>query len=413
MGARAGCENAHGDGAPAAAGRSTVSRAPSLALLMAVSGLSVLSLNMFLPALAVIARDFGVSYATASWAISGYLAVTAGLQLLLGPVSDRVGRRPIVLFAVAAFTVLSVICAVAESFAVFLTARLLQGVVIAGSTMALAAVRDTEEPRAAARRISWVAMGMAIGPMVGPMIGGVLDEAFGWRSIFWALAGAGAILTGLVGLSWRETNFARSASFSAQFRSYPALVTSPVFWSFSGVIITGVGCFFVFISGAPLVAERVLEINSAQLGLAIGIITMGFFVGNGVSGRVAERVGLGRMVLVGRVIQLAAITLNLALLAAGFFNPLTFFGLMALVGFGNGIANPSAHAGLMSVDPKLAGSAAGLSGALVLAFGALFTAISARLLEGGAPATTLLVTLLVISIAGVGTAYAAFKLSRT
>lgn len=413
MGARAGCGNAQDEAGTDETEAPVAARPPSLALLMAVSGLSIVTLNMFLPALAVIARDFGVSYATASWAVSGYLAVTAGLQLLLGPVSDRVGRRPVVLCAMAAFTVLSVVCALAESFAVFLAARLLQGVVIAGSTMALAAVRDTEAPRAAARRISWVAMGMAIGPMVGPMIGGVLDAALGWRSIFWTLAGAGAVLTAIIALFWRETNLTRSVSFGAQFRAYPALVASPVFWSFSGVIITGVGCFYVFISSAPLVAARVLEINSAELGLAIGIITMGFFVGNGVSGRVAERAGLGPMVLAGRVVQLAAIALNLLLLGVGLFNPLTFFGLMALVGFGNGIANPSAHAGLMSVDPRLAGSAAGLSGALVLAFGAFFTAISARLVEAGPPATTLLVTLLVIGLAGVWTAYAAFRLSRT
>ncbi|MEM1236150.1 MAG: MFS transporter [Pseudomonadota bacterium] len=387
--------------------------APSLATLMVASGLAVLSLNMFLPSLPQIARDFGVSYAAAGWSVSGYLALTAVLQLLLGPLSDRIGRRPVVLFAVVSFAVLSAVCALATSFTVFLVARMLQGVIIAGSTMALASVRDTSGAAAAARRISWVAMGMAVGPMVGPAIGGVLDAAFGWRSIFWTLSGGGALLSLLVFFNWGETNTSKSASFGAQFRAYPTLLASPAFWAFSGAVVTGVGCFYVFISGAPYVADQVLNISTAQVGIAVGIITAGFFVGNGVSGRIAESVGLGLMVLSGRLLQVAAIAANLLLLFAGYFNPLTFFGLMAIVGFGNGIANPSAHAGLMSVNPALAGSAAGLSGALVLAFGAFFTATSARLLELGPPATTLLVTMLILSLLGAATGWAAYRLSGT
>jgi len=380
---------------------------------MAASAVSVLSLNMFLPSLAQIARDFGVSYTTASWSVSGYLALTAVLQLIVGPVSDRVGRRPVILTAFVLFAILSAFCALAQSFAVFIVARLLQGVVIAGSTMALASLRDTSEPGEAARRISWVSMGMAVGPMLGPMIGGVLDATLGWRSVFWALSGAGATIAALAFLGWRETNMHRSKSFGAQFRAYPALLSNATFWSFSGVVVAGVGCFYIFITGAPLVADQVLNISTAELGLAIGIITMGYFVGNGVSGRIAERVGLGGMVLAGRVIQVCAILLNLALLAVGFFHPVSFFGLMAFVGFSNGIASPSGHAGLMSANPALAGSAAGLSGALILAFGALLTAISARLLEVGPPATTLLLTMLVVSVAGLGAAVAAYRLTST
>ncbi|MEM9349903.1 MAG: MFS transporter, partial [Pseudomonadota bacterium] len=165
-----------------------MARSPTLATLMAASALSVLSLNMFLPSLAQIAQEFEVSFATASWAVSGYLALTAGLQLILGPLSDRLGRRPIVLFGTVTFAALSVVCALAQDFATFLAARLFQGVVIAGSTMAMASVRDTSEPAEAASRISWVAMGMAVGPMIAPMIGGVLDASFGWRSVFWFLS---------------------------------------------------------------------------------------------------------------------------------------------------------------------------------------------------------------------------------
>ncbi|MEO1795580.1 MAG: MFS transporter [Pseudomonadota bacterium] len=387
-------------------------RAPVLPLLMVVAGISVLSLNMFLPSLAFIARDFDVSYATASWAVSGYLAMTAALQLILGPLSDRIGRRPVVLFSLGTFAVLSAVCALATRFDVFIVARLLQGFVIAGSTMGLAALRDTAEPEAAARQISWVAMGMAVGPMIGPMIGGVLDETFGWRAIFWVLSGGGALCFVFALFGWRETNFRRSASFGAQFRAYPALVSSPFFWAYAGAIITGVGCFYVFITGAPLVADKVLDISTAELGLAIGIITMGFFVGNGVSGRIAERVGIPGMVLAGRSIQLGAVVANLILLGFGIFEPISFFGLMAFVGFGNGISSPSANAGVMSVNPALAGSAAGLAGALVLAFGAVFTAVSAQLLELGPPALMLLLSMAVLAGLGLVAGISGYRLSR-
>ena len=96
-----------------------MSSPPTLASLMAVSSLSVLSLNMFLPSLAQIAREFDVSYATAAWAVSGYLALTAVLQLIFGPVSDRVGRRPVVLTALVLFTLFSALCALAQDFRVF------------------------------------------------------------------------------------------------------------------------------------------------------------------------------------------------------------------------------------------------------------------------------------------------------
>ena len=123
--------------------------------------------------------------------------------------------------------------------------------------------------------------------------------------------------------------------------------------------------------------------------------------------------GLGAMVLVGRALQVVVIGLNLALLAVGYFDTVEFFGLIAVVGFGNGLANPSGHAGVMSVNPALAGSAAGLSGAMVLAFGGLFTAVSARLMEFGAPATALLLSMFVISLFGLWAGIAAYRMTTS
>ncbi|MGR3493496.1 MAG: MFS transporter, partial [Shimia sp.] len=208
-------------------------RSPSFLMLVSAAAVAVMSLNTFLPALPMLAADLGVSYATASYAVSGYLAITAVMQLILGPMSDRYGRRPVVLGSLGVFTITCGVCALATSFEVFLTARFAMGVVIVGSTVALATVRDTSDAGGAARRISWIAMGMAVGPMLGPILGGALEATFDWRAIFWVLAVAGAGLTAFALLDWRETNFTRASSLTEQARAYPDLLSTPDFWAYA------------------------------------------------------------------------------------------------------------------------------------------------------------------------------------
>ena len=142
---------------------------PHLSTLVLLTAFSTLSLNMFLPSLANIARDLETDYATVSLAVSGYLAVTAVIQLIAGPLSDRVGRRPVLLGALAIFTGASVICAMAENIWVFLAFRMIQGGMIAGYALSLAIVRDTTDERRAAGLIGYISMAMAIAPMLGPV----------------------------------------------------------------------------------------------------------------------------------------------------------------------------------------------------------------------------------------------------
>ena len=164
---------------------------PRLFTLVILAGLSVLSLNMFLPSLPHIARDCGVDYALAALAIAGYLATTAVLMLILGPLSDRFGRRPVLLGSLALFTLASVVCVLAEDFRIFLLFRLLQGAVIAGWLLSMASIRDTMAPREAAARMGYLAMAMAVAPMLGPMIGGGLPTLL---AIMLGLSLAGLLL---------------------------------------------------------------------------------------------------------------------------------------------------------------------------------------------------------------------------
>ncbi len=349
---------------------------PSMATLVILTALSTLALNMFLPSLSAMAVDFEVDYALVALAIAGYLGITALLMLIMGPLSDRFGRRPVLLVGLAVFTAASLVCALTEDIWIFLAFRVCQGTVIAGWALSLAAIRDTVPEQEAASKIGYVTMAMAVGPMTGPVVGGALEELFGWRANFWAFTLFGAAAFCLTWLDLGETNRSRSASFGAQFRAYPELFLSRRFWGFALCLAFSVGAFYTFLTGAPLVAVSLLGLSPAELGFYLGTITAGFAFGSFLSGRFAKRHALTSMMIVGRLVAAAGLLLGFALFLAGQVHVLSLFGATIFVGLGNGLTMPSSNAGALSVRPKLAGSAAGLAGALAVGIGALLTSIT-------------------------------------
>ncbi|WP_170549762.1 multidrug effflux MFS transporter [Ruegeria atlantica] len=349
---------------------------PSLITLVFATAISVLTLNMFLPSLARMAGDFQVDYALVNLSVAGYLAVSAVLQLIMGPLSDRFGRRPVLLICMSVFVVASVGCVLAESIWAFLGFRLLQAAVVAGPVLSSAAIRDMHPPNEAASKLGYVAMAMALAPMLGPMLGGALDSLFGWRAgfVLYSALGAGMLL--LLWVDMGETNTNRSSTFAAQLREYPHLFRARRFWGYALCASFSIGGFYSFITGAPLVAAAWFDLSPAMLGLGIGIITGGFMVGNFITGRIAARTPLTTMILIGRMVASTGPLLGLLLFLADLGSVWVFFGSAIFVGFGNGLTNANASAGLMSVRPKLAGSAAGLSGAMIVALGAVLTSLT-------------------------------------
>ncbi len=346
---------------------------PTLITLIFATALSVLTLNMFLPSLAHMSEDFGVDYGLMNVAVAGYLFVSAVLQLIVGPLSDRYGRRPVLLIAMVIFVAASIGCVLAESIWVFLSFRLIQAAVVAGPVLSSASIRDRYPPNEAASKLGYVAMAMALAPMLGPMLGGALDMLFGWRAgfVLYSLLGAGVLL--LLWADMGETNTNRSSTFAAQMREYPHLFRARRFWGYALCAAFSIGGFFSFITGAPLVAAAWFDLSPAMLGLGIGIITGGFMVGNFVTGRIAKHTQLTTMILIGRIVASVGPFCGLLLFIGNMGSVWVFFGSAICVGFGNGLTNANASAGVMSVRPKLAGSAAGLSGALIVALGAVLT----------------------------------------
>lgn len=346
---------------------------PHLITLIFASALAVVSLNMFLPSLTQMAEDFEADYAVINLSIAGYLIVSGVLQLIMGPLSDRYGRRPLMLISMAIFAVASVGCVLAENVWVFLGWRMLQGAVIAGQVISRAMIRDMHPPNEAASKLGYVTMTMALAPMLGPMLGGALDMAFGWRSGFVLYAVLGFGMLALLWVDLGETNVEPSATLGAQFRQYPQLFASRRFWGYALCAAFSIGGFYAFITGAPLVAAAWFDLSPAMLGLGIGIITGGFMVGNFVTGRLAARTQLTTMILIGRIVATVGPLMGLLLFVSGAGSVWVFFGSAIFVGFGNGLTVANATVGLMSVRPKLAGSASGLSGAMTVALGAALT----------------------------------------
>jgi DHA1 family bicyclomycin/chloramphenicol resistance-like MFS transporter len=370
---------------------------PHLGTMILLVGLVVLTLNMFLPALPRMAVDFGVSEATMGLAVSGYMVAAGVLQLILGPISDVFGRRPVILAAMAVYAVASLGTVLATDFTVFLVCRLVQALVVTGSIVGLAALRDMYATREAAGRMGTIAAAMAVAPMIGPAIGGMLDTVVGWRAIFALYAVIGAACLVLVWMDWGETRVQARRSPREQVAAYRALLGSGLFWAYSMCTTLSVGTFYIFLTGAPFVALATFGLSTTWIGVGLGSITGGFMVGSAVTSRLSPRLGLTPMILAGRGLALFGLCVGAGLFLLGLSHPLVLFAATICVGLGNGLTIPNTNAGMISVRPDLAGSAAGLSGALQLFGGALLTGLTLPWMAAGATPLRLLALMIAAS----------------
>lgn len=382
---------------------------PHFATLVALTAMTTVTLNMFLPSLPAMAEDFAVDYATISWSVSGYLALTAVLQLFIGPLSDRYGRRPVMLGILVVFTGASVVCVLTEDIWVFLIFRMLQGAVIGGWAISQAVVRDTAEPERAASLLGFISMFMAVAPMTGPMLGGVMDALFGWRATFVFYVGTGVVLLIVCWADLGETNRSASRTLGDQIRTYPGLLRAPAFWGYALCTAFATSSFYTFLAGAPLVSDAVFDISPAVLGIGLGSMTGGFMMGSFIAGRYSQRFGLTAMMVAGRLIAIVGLGTGLILIALGQLSPVLYFAAAVCAGVGNGVTMPSSNSGAMSIDPNLAGSAAGLTGSLTVGIGAVMTALAGSLLTPETAAVGLMGLMMAVTLAALAAALLAAK----
>ena len=373
---------------------------PHVFTLVLVASMTALTMNVFLPSLPAMAAHFNTEYRVIGLAVSLFLAVNAVLQIIVGPLSDWFGRRIVLIVSITIFLAATLGCIYAPTIESFLFFRMCQAVVATGMVLSRAIVRDVVPMNQAASMIGYVTMGMSLVPMIAPAIGGKLDEWFSWQANFWLMFGFGIVLLSLVLADLGETLHTRKARFTEQFTAYPTLLTSYRFWGYALASAFASGAFFAYLGGAPFVGDQAFGLSPSLLGLLFGAPAIGYFLGNFASGRFSTRVGINRMVLWGALFNAGGIGVNLALFHAGLGTPLSFFGLMTFMGLGNGMVIPNATAGALSIRPDLAGTASGLSGALMIGLGAALSALAGLLLTPGRGAFPLLWLMFATGLAG-------------
>lgn len=374
---------------------------PKIITLIALAGLSALAMNIFLPSLPGMAIYFDVPYGVMQQSVALFLALSAALQIIIGPISDRFGRRKVLIGSLILFLLATLGTLLATTATAFLVFRMAQAVIASAMALSRAVVRDMVPDEEAASMIGYVTMGMSLVPMIGPVVGGILDDAFGWKANFGLLLGLGIVVLGLVWADLGETAILRQSSIKAQIRTYPYLLTSPRFWGYTLTAAFSSGCFFAYLGGAPYVGDKVFSLSSTQVGALFALTALGYAVGNFLAGRFSVRFGMNRMILIGTMVTSTGLALLATLTLAGLSGPMIFFGLTIFMGLGNGICLPNANAGMLSVRPDLAGTASGLGGAILIGGGAGLAAVAGVLLHPGATEMPLVLLMLCSSVASV------------
>lgn len=352
---------------------------PPLWLLVLITISGTMAMHMFVPALPDAARGLAATSGEMQMAISIYIIGLAVGQLFYGPVSDALGRRPMLLAGLALYAVGSVAAAFAPGLRTLLLARLVQALGgCAGLALGRAIVRDTTRADAAVRQLALLNLMIMVGPGLAPMVGGAVSSTLGWRAIFVLLAVAGGIT---LWFTWRllpETS-KPSGRIGARvlLRDYQALVSSQRFVGFA----LGGGCattsVYAFLSAAPFIFVNELHQPVHLVGVYAGLMVLGMAVGNAITSRLAQSVPTARLLRVGNTLSLASGVVLLVIVLLGRLDVMNTIGVMLFFTCGCGMTSPAALAKAVSVDPQRIGSAAGLYGCTQMAVGAGCTALAA------------------------------------
>ena len=357
---------------------------PHILTLILLASISALTMNIFLPSLPNIASELNSSTSILGLSVGIYLASSAVLQLIIGPFSDQFGRRPLILWSLIIFCISTLATVFVTNTAQFLILRIFQAISASCMVLARAIVRDTTESiEKAGSKIAYVTMGMALVPMVGPAIGGLLDYQYGWEASFWLLFILGLVILIISFFDVGETLSDHNQSFLEQISTYPSLLRSKRFWGYclSSAFVSG--AFFSYLGGAPFVGNEVFGLEPKDLGFWFGAPAIGYVLGNFLSGRFSTKIGLDKMIFLGVTTALFGVSISMTISLLDHGSVLSFFGLMTLVGLGNGMSIPNATAAMMSINPKLAGTAAGLGSAIMIGGGAGLSAIANFILIHG------------------------------
>src|SRR5438874_4944922 len=362
-----------------------------LLLLVAMTGVAPISLYLLVPALPVLATTFGRDISIAQMTVSLYMVGIACSQIIMGPLSDRFGRRPVLLAGLGLMVAASVGCIFAETLPQLIAARFLQALGGAtGMVVSRAIIRDLYSRDRISAMISLVIAVMMIAQMLSPLSGGLLETAFGWRSIFYVITAASLIIAVIIALALPETRRDRleGRGFRGDVRS---LVTSRAFIGYVLCQVLASQIIFTFAGGGPYIVVTQMGRTSAEYGAWFATTGFAYLIGNLFCVRFAPRHQLEKLIWLGLALQFTGSLLNLTWSISGINQaPAWLFGTQMIVMFANAFVMSNSAAGAISVRPDAAGTASGAMGFLQMGIGSLVSQFGAYL--GGHFATTLPLT---------------------
>jgi MFS transporter, DHA1 family, multidrug resistance protein len=384
-----------------------------LALLIAMAGMSSLSLNILVPAMPGLATKLAADPARVQLTVSLYLMGLAVAQLVFGPLSDRFGRRPVVLAGLALATVASTAAIFAASIATLVIARVAQSLgASTGQTIGRAIIRDLYDRQHAASMIGLVTSVVVLMPMIAPLIGGILDTLFGWEAIFAFTAAVSFAICAWAMLGLPETrNLSLGPNSERHFRAdLAALAASPRFFGYALCAGLGSAPFFSFLGAAPHVVVSMLGRTSAEYGLWFFVPSIGFMAGNFAVSRLTTRFGIDALIWWGIALTIAGCLLNVAVyVALPGWEMATIFLPQIVIGFGNGLLLPTSIAGAVSIRPQVAGTASGVTGFVQMGVAAVAAQLGGHVISHAPDALPMLLLMLAF---GVAAAAAVFTLVR-
>ena len=335
-------------------------------LLAGLSAIGPLSTDMYLPSLPDIARLLGATTSEAQLTISAYLVGFAAGQILYGPVSDRHGRKPVLMAAVGLYCAASLACALSTSIEMLIAARALQALGGAGGiVLARAIVRDLYSGARAGRELSLIGAVMALAPVLAPLIGGVLQTALGWRSVFFTLVVAGLAGAAIVWPLMPETLSQRAAhpvTPASMLKSYRIVARNPAYLAYLGIASTSFAGLFAWISGSSFVLQYLYGLTPFQFGVAFAVGSAGYMAGTTLAARLVMRHELDRTLGYGAAAMAAGGIAMVLAVGFGLASAAALVLPMALYLAGLGMVLPQAIAGAMTPFPERAGAASALLG---------------------------------------------------
>ena len=370
-------------------GRSTTRRqagAAPFALLVAITACGTLGMHLVIPALPATAQALHVSAGTIQLTITLYLIGLAAGQLAYGPISDRFGRRPVLLAGLALFTLAGLATALAPSAALLILARILQSIGgCAGLVLGRAMVRDAAEGDRATKQLALLTLVMSMAPAIAPVFGGYAVAWFGWRAAFGVLAAVGAVTLALTAWRLPETNQPGRRTGASLLAGSLRLARSPAFRGFALGGACTTTSFYAFMAASPFIFINLLHQTPQRVGLYYMLLMVGLAAGGFTANRLAGRVRMEWVLRGANLLAIAAAAGFLLAWATGVLNVATVVGSVGLFMMGAGIASPFALTSAISVNPNAIGAASGLYGAVQMLYGALCTVIVASWAPGSVP----------------------------